>query len=136
MPVFDSNVTSRFFDDDLFRDLPSVESYISYLEGQFRLGSGKAGYMLTMILGEGLMLGPPKVREAMATRNDERIRYYNESFVLLHEEALAGDGEAMHFLAQYYQCGAPPLNRSVMAMFYFWVNKAKKTEFGRDRLQW
>jgi hypothetical protein len=136
MPAYDSDVTARGFDAELFRDLPSVENYISYLEGQFKLGSGKAGYMLTMILGEGFMLGPPEVREAMAARGEEQMRYYNESFVLLHEEAIAGDGEAMHFLAQYYQCGAPPLNQSVMPMFYFWVNKAKKTEFGRDMVQW
>jgi hypothetical protein len=43
MPAYDSDVTARGFDAELFRDLPSVENYISYLEGQFKLGSGKAG---------------------------------------------------------------------------------------------
>lgn len=135
MAAYDANVTARSFEDETFRDLASVEKYISYLKAQCSLGSGKAGFVLALILGEGFMRGPLEVRQALALRSDERIKYSDEAFVLLHDEAMLGDGEAMHFLAIYYQTGQTPLSQAMMPMRAFWIGKCKQTDFGRDKVQ-
>jgi hypothetical protein len=134
MAAHDQDVTARYFNCE-FQDLASVDELISYLERQFKLGSGKAGFCLGQILAEGLMLGPAEVRDAMAARAADGLHYLKRSFELLHAEALAGDGEAMHCLALYYQGALPPLKTSFHPMFHFWVSQCRQTVWGQGRAQ-
>jgi hypothetical protein len=135
MPSYDTNV-SEALDFSRLERLSDANEMVAYFERQFELGSGKAGYFLTMLLGEGLVVGSPEVRAHLATRASDQMRYLIGAFSLLHEEALNGNGEAMHFLAHYYQSGMPPLKMAMHDMFEFWMRRARAAGFGDPQGQY
>ncbi len=135
MPAYDTNV-SEALDDRHLERLTDANEMIAYFERQFELGSGKAGYHLSLLLGEGLVVGSPAVRAHLASRTSDQMRCLIGAFSLLHEEALNGDGEAMHFIAHYYQSGLPPLKMAVRNMFEFWVRRARAAGFGDPQGQY
>jgi hypothetical protein len=130
--AFDSTISETLISHEGLSDLGSARALVSFLEQQFELGSGKAGYLLCTILGGGLVIGSAIVREELASRQNDQIRYSVGAFPLLHDEAFAGDGEAMHFLSAYYQCGQPPLFKTIPEMYFYWRSKAIATGYGRD----
>jgi hypothetical protein len=116
-------------------DLSSADASrraVLYLEEQLGLGSGKAGFTLQFLLGDGVIIGSPEARAYLVQLKLDRTHILETSFPLLHDQAMAGDGEAMHHLALYYQNGFPPLSQSFISMYHYWVEKARRTDYGRD----
>lgn len=125
----------KFGFSDALTSAESARTVVTYLDDQFAKGSGKAGYLLFLLIGDDLIAGDEEARLVLAELRRDAIDLLVRSFPLLHEEAWTGDGEAMHFLAHYYQSAFPPLGRSSEEMFKFWVRRARNTDFGRNMLQ-
>ena len=131
--MYDRNIRCDW-DADLASEEAALK-YVSYLERQLALGSGKAGFILHILAGGGLVVGSPEARNYLSQSELNEVEILEQSFPLLHDEALKGDGQAMHFLAHYYQSGLPPLAKSVISMYWYWVGKCKHTDYGRHMEQ-
>ena len=113
----------------------SAQKYVSRLERELASGNGKAGFVLHHLLGKGFLGGSEEARNYLRQLALDETEILERSFALLHEQAINGDGEAMHFIALYFQSGLPPLTKPVASMFQYWVRKAQATNYGRDQYQ-
>ncbi len=100
-----------------------AQSYIHKLKQAFKCGDGHAGFALAIIYSEGNTLISEKIKKIIGASDLKASEYNFKSFILLKKTARTGDGESMHLIAQYYQCGLPPVKRN-RYLFELWTQKA------------
>jgi hypothetical protein len=113
----------KLFDFKAFVTLESANSCIELLKQEFEHGCGKAGYALALIFSRENTFIPGEIKRAIGVSDEKALAYQTESFGLLKQSAENGDGESMHLVASYYQCGMPPAARD-HHLFGVWTEKA------------
>lgn len=114
-----------FFDERQLQTIEDANALIASLEDRFLHGEGKAGYMLAMLLGPGLVIGSETVREDLSNKSKEQIEWLKKTYPKLLEEAESGDRQSMDLIANYYQSGWPPLDRPDVDRARYWLKKSQ-----------
>jgi TPR repeat protein len=86
-------------------------------------GNGKSAYALALAYDPSSVRMPVWAREQLGVSDDKAVPLYREAYEILQTNAAAGDGEAMHLIAIYFQSGCPPVAQD-FGKFILWTKKA------------
>ena len=106
-----------------YQSAGSFKAMVKTLENASGAGDGKAALELAYLLcphGERVLPLPEGVQEIS---HEKWLELSARAFELLLQEAANGDGQAMHYIALFYQGGDPPV-ASDFAKFVEWTQKA------------
>jgi hypothetical protein len=94
-------------DSSQFSTLEAAQKSIEQLERCFNAGDGAAGWKLSMIYSPSNVIIPETVKAQLPSSQERETKYLSEAFPVLLKNAAEGDGNAMHLIGIYYQCGSP-----------------------------
>jgi hypothetical protein len=90
-----------------FTTIESVKGVVSELERRFQNGDGKAGWTLSLVFSPNCAFISDSIKAQLPSSSEKENKLLTEAFPVLLRNAAEGDGEAMHLLGIYYQCGSP-----------------------------
>ena len=102
---------------------PEFVNFVQDLKARFALGDAKAGFILLAVFDPNNEAIPREWRQRIGASDSKCHKTCVETFKLLQSAARSGDGESMHLIAQYYQCGMPPVDQD-MEQFREWCERA------------
>lgn len=117
-----------FRNPESLRTTSGVDFAVKTLLNEFENGNGKSGYMLALLHSADSEIVPVGIKREFGFSDKSALKWYEQSFPLLLEQAQIGDGEAMYFISTYYQCGLSPVEFSQEKLSY-WRLEAKKSGY-------
>ncbi len=96
-------------------------------EEAFGSGEGDAGFALGYFYHPESELSE-SVKSQIGASHEKSDNYFRQAYALFTQDALTGNGRSMHFLANYYQSGLPPVSCDIV-QYEYWIKKARKAGY-------